>query len=274
MQPLFSDAGKQRLSAVVREGLLCAFDFDGTLAPIMPKPGQVTLPEPVRDRLLRLSEHAPVAIITGRALADIRGRLGFSPDFVIGNHGLEGVPGWESRAASHERLCRAWKTQLSHILQQSHLAEGIGIEDKRYSLSVHYRFAPDPPRAEAFLNEACVRLEPPPRIVAGKCIISLMAEDACHKGSALEALIVESRARSALYVGDDVTDEDVFRLKRTDLLSVRVERGAGSAADFFVPGTGEVVYMLDELTKRLRACSARNWLRALQARTEGAGSSI
>lgn len=265
MQPLFSEAGTQRLAEIAHDGVLCAFDFDGTLAPIMPRPEQVRLTDTTREMLVELSALAPVAIITGRGLEDIRGRLGFAPDFLIGNHGTEGVPGWEARAASHERLCIAWKTQLSRMLQGSPAAEGVSVEDKRYSLSLHYRFAPDPLRAEDFLNQACARLEPLPRIVAGKCIISLVAGDACHKGSALEALMRTSGAKTAIYAGDDVTDEDVFRIKRPDLLSVRVEQGAGSAADFYVTHPADMGTLLAELIARLRACNAQNWLLARRA---------
>ena len=265
MQPLFSEAGLQRLSEIARPRLLCAFDFDGTLVPIMPRPQQVRMPDSVRERLLRLSLLAPVAIITGRALDDIRGLLGFAPDFVVGNHGMEGVPGWEARAARHVLHCAAWKMQLSRMLEAAPRTEGISIEDKRYSLSVHYRAAPDPGWAASFLDDACARLEPRPRLVAGKCIVSLVGEDAWHKGNALEALMASTGAGTAIYAGDDVTDEDVFRIKRPELLSVRVEQSDDSAADFFVPKAQDMEGLLDDLIARLGACGAQNWLRAAAA---------
>jgi len=262
MEPLFSEAGKRRLEEIARPGLLCAFDFDGTLTPIMPRPEQVRLHEQVRQRLLSLSTFAPVAIITGRSLDDIRGLLGCSPDFVVGNHGMEGVPGWEARAAEHERQCAEWKAQLADMLATVPESEGIAIEDKRYSLSVHYRAAPDPQRAASFLDDVCRRLVPRPRLVAGKCIVSLVGEDAWHKGDALEALMDQTGATAAIYAGDDVTDEDVFRLRRSDLLSVRVERSADSAAGFFVPQAHDIEAVLDLLVARLKACGACNWLHA------------
>jgi len=262
MQPLFSEAGRQRLAEIARARLLCAFDFDGTLAPIMPRPEQVRLPESVRDKLLRLSAYAPVAIITGRALDDIRNLLDFTPAFIVGNHGMEGVPGWEERAAVHERHCAAWKAQLSQVLATAPDREGIAIEDKRYSLSVHYRAAPDQERAAAFLDKVCASLDPKPRLVAGKCIVSLVGEDAWHKGNALEALMEMTGAASAIYAGDDVTDEDVFRIRRPELLSVRVERSTASAAEFFVPQAQDMEPLLDDLIARLGACGARNWLHA------------
>ena len=262
MEPLFSETGERRLDEIAQAGLLCAFDFDGTLTPIMPRPEQVCLADQVRERLLRLSTLAPVAIITGRALDDIRSLLGFSPDFVVGNHGMEGVPGWEARADEHERQCASWKAQLSRILDDAPHAEGIAVEDKRYSLSVHYRAAPDQCKAASFIDEICAGLEPRPRVVAGKCIVSLVGVDAWHKGNAMEALMERTGATSAIYAGDDVTDEDVFRLRRTDLLSVRVERSSDSAAGFFIPHAQDIERLLDALIVRLGACNARNWLLA------------
>ena len=84
MQHLFSsDEGRRRLDEFAAPGLLCAFDFDGTLTPIISHPGDVRLPEDMRARLARLQEHAPVAIVTGRSLADIAPRLGFTPDLPV-----------------------------------------------------------------------------------------------------------------------------------------------------------------------------------------------
>jgi trehalose 6-phosphate phosphatase len=103
------------------------------------------------------------------------------------------------------------------------------------------------------------RLTPAPRIVSGKYIFNLLPEDAVHKGSALEQLLRATGANGAIYVGDDVTDEDVFRLRRGDVLSVRVEPEADSAAPFFLERRQDMPQLLDALIARLRALQARNW---------------
>ena len=262
MCSLFSPAGLQRLDTVIGPRLLCAFDFDGTLAPIVPVPAQAHLPEEIRDLLLRLSVHAPVAIITGRSVQDIRGRLGFEPDFVVGNHGLEGVPGWETLALEHEALCRMWWVQLTQALNGVEYDSGIMLEDKGYSLSVHYRGARNADHAARALEQLFARLSPRPRVVAGKYVFNLLAEDACHKGSALARIMQLCAARNAVYVGDDVTDEDVFRLRRKDVLSIRVERSDDSAADFYLPHPHDILFLLEELVHRLRLQEARNWRQA------------
>ena len=260
MAMLFSGAGQKRLEEIARPGLLCAFDFDGTLAPLVAVPDNARLPAHIRKRLLALSAYAPVAIITGRSLEDIRTRLGFEPDFVVGNHGLEGVPGWEAESAQHRDMCAGWMMQLAGILKQRLDDPGVQLEDKRYSLSVHYRMARDPQQAARTLESFFSKLSPPPRVVGGKYVFNLLAEDARNKGVALERLMQASGARNAIYVGDDVTDEDVFRLRRPDVLSVRVERHAETAADFFLEQPEDIVQLLDELIERLRAAGAGNWV--------------
>ena len=265
MQPMFSETGMQRLTEMARNRMLCAFDFDGTLAPIMPRPEQVRLPEAARDSLVRLSGYAPVAIITGRSIEDVRERLGFEPDFILGNHGMQGVPGWEAKAAVHARHCAEWKAQLEAMLSQSSDAEGIWVEDKHYSLSVHFRMAREPDKASSLLARLLPQLAPRARLVTGKYVINVVDEDAHHKGSALEALMLACGAKGAIYAGDDVTDEDVFRIRRPDVLSVRVERSDESVAEFYVPHAADMLRLLEELTARLRAADARNWLKAVTA---------
>lgn len=247
---------------LIRPGFLCAFDFDGTLAPIVSHPDGARLPPDIRTRLAALSELAPVAVITGRSLDDITRRLDLRVDFMLGNHGIEGLPGWEQQARKFQRMCAGWHEEMSaHLAGAATQAAGIQMENKRYSLSVHYRQAPDPLRAEAMLEQWFASLKPAPRIIAGKYVYNLLPEGAGDKGRAMEQLMLSSGAHGALYAGDDVTDEDVFRLGRSDILSVRVERAAHSAAEFALERWQDMSVMLDELIRRLGAAGGRNWVR-------------
>lgn len=258
--PLF-ESGAHCLDDIVRPGLLCAFDFDGTLAPIVTQPDKASLPLGILQRLIELSAYAPVAVITGRSLDDIRARLGFEPEFTVGNHGLEGIPGWEPRAQAFERLCRDWQRQLAAALNDRRAFDpNIWVEDKRYSLSVHYRLARDHAQASTQLTALFGSLVPAPRVIAGKCVFNLLPPGGADKGTALNELMTVSGARSAIYVGDDVTDEEVFRLDRQDLLSVRIERDANTAAPFFLHHRLDLFHLLDELIKRLREQRASNWI--------------
>lgn len=254
MLPLFSEAGLSRLGAIVRQGMLCVFDFDGTLSPIVAKPEEARLPVEVLQRMTDLMRYAKVAIITGRSVADIRERLGFVPHFMAGNHGLEGIPGWEERGGRYEKACRAWKDTLAAALKDAERFEpGIHVEDKRYSLSVHYRAVHDRSQAAIELRRLFAEQLPEARVIDGKCVFNVVPRGAADKGMALEQMMRSSGAPSAIYVGDDVTDEDAFRLRRPDLLTVRIEPAAGSAADFFLDHYPDIVPFLDELIGRLSA---------------------
>lgn len=252
MRHLFDEDGLHRLDEIVQPGMLCVFDFDGTLSPIVPQPDSACLPPEVRERLVALTLLAPVAILTGRSLIDIGQRLGFEPHYVIGNHGLEGMPGWEARGKDYASACVAWRAALEMALRdQQRFDPGIRLEDKKYSLSVHYRMARDQAQAEQRLAALFDTLLPPPRVVAGKCVYSLMPVEAAHKGAAMEQLMQQAGAATAIYVGDDVTDEDVFRLQRHDVLTVRIEPHPDTAAEFYLPAMPDIVRLLDELVRRL-----------------------
>ena len=252
MRHLFDEDGLHRLDEIVQPGMLCVFDFDGTLSPIVPQPDSACLPPEVRERLVALTLLAPVAILTGRSLVDIGQRLGFEPHYVIGNHGLEGMPGWEARGTDYASACVAWRAALEMALRDHQRFDpGIRLEDKQYSLSVHYRMARDQAQAEQRLAALFETLLPPPRVVAGKCVYSLMPVEAAHKGAAMEQLMQQAGAATAIYVGDDVTDEDVFRLQRHDVLTVRIEPHPATAAEFYLPAMPDIVRLLDELVRRL-----------------------
>jgi trehalose 6-phosphate phosphatase len=259
MEALFSKAGERRLDQIVQRGMLCAFDFDGTLAPIVERPESVHLPPDIMHRLGTLSLYAPIAIITGRSIHDMKKYLRFSPDFLIGNHGLEGLPGWGRHARTYAKQCQEWANRIALALQDPAYA-GVWIEDKRYSLSVHYRTSPDPNAVRPQLENLLQQLTPAPRIVSGKYVFNLVPQKSTDKGGALAHLMLARDFRSAIYVGDDVTDEDVFRLRRPDILSIRVEQTADSAAEFFLQKRQDMVRLLDELIRRFCALEQQGTL--------------
>ncbi len=253
MQDLFSEPGTRQLDRLVQPGLLCVFDFDGTLSPLVANPERAWLPQNILERLMRLQALTPVAVLTGRSVADVNARLGFVPDHVIGNHGIEGLDGWETRAAHYEALCHDWKVQLCTELAKEGWDSGhVFVEDKRYSLSVHYRHVEDPDQVRLRLEEIFATLQPQVRVVAGKFVFNLVPPDAMDKGRAMTQLMRDSAAPAALYVGDDVTDEDAFRLQAPNLLSIRIEASQDSAATFFLPCRRDIGRLLDMLIARLQ----------------------
>lgn len=263
---LFSDEGLQALRGFLARPLLCLFDFDGTLAPLLPEPDAVLLPARVNAQLQTLQRRMPVGIVTGRSLADLRQRLGFHPDYLIGNHGLEGVPGCPPRTALPAQVAQ-WKAQLAPRLLA--LDPGIWIEDKQYSLSLHYRRARDAGQSAQMLHALLTTLSPPARIIAGKFNYSVLPPEAGDKGLAVQALLATAGIARALYVGDDLTDEDVFRLPDEGLFTIRVGRDAGSAAQWWLEDHPAVGRLLGWLADALHDLPERSSYRAGEGQANG-----
>jgi len=245
---LFSDAGRAELRGFVDRTTLFAFDLDGTLAPIVADPSRIVIPQDVRARLTRLGAMASVAIVTGRARADAESHLGFAPRFLVGNHGAEGLPGADASEQEFVRLCRGWREQLKTFLPERE-STGILIEDKGATLSLHYRNCQE--GAHRKILNAILRLVPAPRRISGKAVENLVPRDAPHKGEALLFIMGHLGCARAFFVGDDETDEDVFRLGDDSIFGVRVGIHAGSGARFFIRGQEEIGPLLDEIMAAL-----------------------
>lgn len=231
---------------------MLAFDIDGTLAPIVAEPWRAHISDELRACLRSLAARTPVAIITGRAVKDARPLLGFSPHYLVGNHGAEGIPGFEAQSIAFQRVCAAWLAELSATDSRGWRAmPGIMLEDKQYSLSFHYRHAARPALARQMLEQRIARLVPPPDIVHGKRVLNLLPPDAPHKGEALQSLLGLSGCARAMYVGDDVTDEDVFRMRMPEVLSIRVGRKRKSAAEMYLKNQADVARLVRRLVAML-----------------------
>ncbi len=220
--------------------VLVAFDFDGTLAPIVPDRHAAAMRPRTRRLLAALCERFPCAVLSGRSRPDVSARLaGASVKYVVGNHGLESE---ERETESDAGGMQAIRQRLESDLGDRH---GIDIEDKRFSLSIHYRRSRRKQDARAAIQAAAASLPTPVRLVAGKLVVNVLPASAPHKGDALMALRGIERADTALYVGDDVTDEDVFSLDQPGrLLSVRVGRSRSSSAAFYLRDQREVDVLL------------------------------
>lgn len=244
---LFSDEGRAALRRFIKRDTLFAFDLDGTLAPIVSDPSLIRVPEELRAKLSRLSRITTVVIVTGRACADARSHLGFNPLVLVGNHGAEGLPGHETEEAAYVLQSSEWERQLRRFLPDE-LSRGIVIENKGATIALHYRNALDPNLVQKEILNAVHRLVPLPRSVPGKFVENLAPWEAPHKGEALSLIMHHLRCRRALFVGDDVTDEDVFHLRNDRIFGIRVEMDHQSAARYFMREREEIGALIDEIT--------------------------
>jgi trehalose 6-phosphate phosphatase len=188
-------------------------DVDGTILDIAPRPADVRVPERLKPALSQLSTK------TGGALALVSGRLVEDLDYLfaplklasVGGHGAEiRVAGDELRARPKNWLDLGLKHRLAEIAAS---AEGIILEDKVYSLALHYRLAPEHgDEVRAAVQAACASY-PSSAIeaLAGKSVIEIKPPN-FNKGTGIRELMTHSpfRGRRPVFIGDDVTDEAAF----------------------------------------------------------------
>lgn len=216
------------LSAFAASNVLVAFDYDGTLAPIVSTPARASMRALTTHLLGDVAQRYPCVVISGRELDDLTARLdGIPVWYAFGNHGLE--PRELPAVPDETDVVREW---VRHLNSRLSALPGVAIEEKRYSLTIHYRHARDKGQALAAIADAAAAL-PQARSVGGTLAVSLIPRDGHNKGTALQRARLRFACDTAIYIGDDETDEDAFRSgNREHLLSIRVRPSRTTAARF------------------------------------------
>lgn len=220
---------------------LYAFDFDGTLAPFVADPKRAQMRPATRARFFELARVRPCAVVSGRSRSDLVNRLDAAPVVgLVGNHGIEPL----RMDASFALAMAGVRTAVGFKLEA---LEGVLLEDKTFTLAVHYRLARDTDAARAAILEILSAVSGI-RIVGGELVVNVIPKDAPHKGDALRGLMDRGVFGAALYIGDDETDEDIFRLEGPpDILTIRVGYSRNTAASYFLEHQSEIDPLLDVL---------------------------
>ncbi len=262
MQHLFKSW--EALSHIIADTshILLLSDYDGTLTPIVSRPEEAVLSPEVRAKLRALADKSAftIGIISGRSLAEIQVMVGLRGIYYSGNHGFEiagpGLkftnPAAETARTEMETLVRQLSNKLGHI-------NGVIIEDKGLSLSVHYRLVKE---AEVErVNEVFRQITSPSlherkiRVTSGKKVWEIRPPIEWHKGKAVETIVRELKKvlkdeqPLTIYLGDDTTDEDAFRVLRYPQgWSIFVgPENTSSNAEYFLTSTQEVSAFLSRL---------------------------
>lgn len=251
MIDLFSKGSLIVLESLSFTKTLYAFDFDGTLSKIVRKPSEASILPSTAELLRDLSELVPVAVISGRSVDDLRPRLRFKPRFVVGNHGLEGIDKASFSLAKARQISRRWAEDLKTVKFEP----GVEIEDKDYSLALHYRRARNKRVARSQIQKAIEGLSPSPRVIQGKFVYNVLPAGAPHKGAALLDLLDKCRMKHILYIGDDDTDEDVFNLPYDggQLMTIRIGKKNSSQANYYIRRQTQINQVLRLLVSYHRA---------------------
>jgi trehalose 6-phosphate phosphatase len=250
---------RERLEAELGARPLAVFlDYDGTLCPIVSRPELAVLDAATRAAIVQLADRYPVAVVSGRQLADVRERVGLPQLYYSGNHGFEidgpaatGVR-WEVGSEYVDEV-EALRQALRQTLPE---VEGLLIEHKRYSLSIHYRLVADErvPEIEAALQTA-LREFPRLKLRHGKRVFEVRPDLDWHKGKAVRRLleVICGPETLPIFIGDDVTDEDAFQELGDEGLGVLVnDVPRPTAARVWVRNVEEVCALLDYLARRER----------------------
>lgn len=233
--------------------LLLLLDYDGTLTPIAPSPKQATLPLATKSILRKLSRNPrlSVALISGRALAELRQLVGLRGLTYIGNHGLEV---WREGERTVLDIPQSSREALDQILPRLAKlvsdAPGAQLENKGLAVSLHYRQVPrDGSRR---LKLAFRRIVLPfvragaLTLLKGKKVIEVRPDLKWTKGDAALWLMRRMRRRFPLpiYIGDDQTDEDAFGMLREGI-TIRAGMHRRSKAHYYVRGVQGVFRLLE-----------------------------
>lgn len=246
--------------------ILFLTDYDGTLTPIVPKPEMADLPENMRLLLEALAAEPrfTVGVISGRALKDIREKVGIKDIFYAGNHGLEiqgpGINFINPIARELRPVLQVTGFVLSHLLGSY---KGVSIEDKGLSLSIHHRLADERKSKEL---ESVIKTvvngkdaNGQAKIAMGKNTYNIMPAAAWDKGKAITLLMKRCCKKSwksglfVMYFGDDLTDEDGFRAINaygSGLSVLMGETNRLSAANYFLSTPAELGDFMNTLLRQ------------------------
>lgn len=264
MTYLFSD--RKKIERLFRNKFVYLFlDYDGTLTPISETPDRAATPKGTKSILNRLSKepNIKVAVVSGRSLNDIRKKVGLAGNMIyVGNHGFE-IKGPKINFKSPvpvryrkdlEEIKKKLKRSLSGI-------KGAIIEDKWFSISLHYRLAAkkDIQRIKTEFYAATIVYEVRNSITVrtGKKMLEIRPPVEWDKGKVVLWLLARRRFvlknkkinLLPVYIGDDVTDEDAFGALKNRGLTVRVGKLKSSKALYYLKNTGEVTEFLKEILK-------------------------
>jgi trehalose-phosphatase len=232
-------------------------DYDGTLTPIVDRPDQAELSPDMRQALTRLARACPVTIVSGRGRDDVEALVGIPGINYAGSHGFDvSAPGaGDLHLEGTEELVPVVSAAADEIRRRTSRIPGVLVEDKTYAVAVHYRLVDSGlvPEVERVVDEA-LDSRPELRKTGGKKVFELRPVMEWDKGRAvrwlLGALDLDRADVWAIYIGDDITDEDAFRALEEDGTGILVaELPRPTAACYSLQDVVEVRELLNRIAE-------------------------
>ncbi|MDT7734361.1 MAG: trehalose 6-phosphate phosphatase [Mycobacterium sp.] len=255
--------GLQALSLTSTRQPAVFFDFDGTLSEIVNDADSARLTDGAAEALTSLSAHCPVAILSGRDLADVRERIGLPGLWYAGSHGFEltgpdGKHHQNAEAAASIPVLAAAAAELADKLGD---IPGVVVEHKRFGVAVHYRNAARDRVGEMSAAVRGAGQRTGLRVTTGREVIELRPDVDWDKGKTLRWVLdyirdnEDSNSLQPIYLGDDITDEDAFDAVADDGIAILVRHGddgdRATAADYALDAPDRVREFTERLARRL-----------------------
>jgi trehalose 6-phosphate phosphatase len=192
-------------------------DIDGTISPMARTPDEAVVLPKAKDALERLRHHlALVGIVTGRSATVGEALVGLPGLIYVGNHGMEWTEGGRltpnEAATAWTDAVRASLIEISEHATARGIDEGLVVEDKGLSGSIHFRLAPDIAHTEAVLKSIAAEVTNRYglRVTEGRMVLEIRPPVRISKGTALADLVRDRGIKGIVFLGDDVTDVDAF----------------------------------------------------------------
>ena len=238
--------------------LLILLDYDGTLVPITSRPEKAIISPSAQNLLSKLNQlpGVTIGIISGRSLSDLKKMVGIKGLIYAGNHGIE----WEIGGKKGKlKILQGAEGNLSKIRMELNIIsrkfKGAILEDKEYILSVHYRLVKqellEPFRKYLKYLVAPYKNSGALKMTRGKKVYEIKLNLKWDKGDFIEFLLNNNFRQNNLltvYIGDDVTDEDVFVKHRKKIVTVKVGLSL-SKAEYYLSNQQEVIKLLEFILK-------------------------
>ncbi|HWT50487.1 MAG TPA: trehalose-phosphatase [Mycobacterium sp.] len=242
------------------------FDFDGTLSDIVDDPNAARPVAGAVEALQMLAAQCPVAVLSGRDLADVTKRLGLPGIWYAGSHGFEltapdGTHHQNDAAAAAIPVLEQAAAELRDRLGS---IPGVVVEHKRFGVAVHYRNAARDRVGEVAAAVRAAGQRDALRVTTGREVIELRPDMDWDKGKTLRWVMDHLRDASPepgsgplvpIYVGDDITDEDAFDAVRQDGVPILVRHNEdgdrATAALFALDSPARVAEFVERLARQL-----------------------
>ena len=255
--------GLQALDLTTERQLAVFYDFDGTLSEIVEDPDSARLVDGAADALTSLSAACPVAILSGRDLADVRERIGLPGLWYAGSHGFEltGPDGTHHQNPKAAASIPVLAGAAADLADQLGRIPGVVVEHKRFGVAVHYRNAARDRVGEVAAAVRTAGQRTALRVTTGREVIELRPNIDWDKGKTLHWVLDYIRDNEGagpllpIYLGDDITDEDAFDAVDDDGIAILVRHSddgdRATAARYALDDPDRVREFTERLARRL-----------------------